>query len=61
MADLREIGYPQPIAPVRPGDSLQDRRRPPKRPPRKREPEHDSDDKPGKQEDDGRPHVDDYA
>ncbi|WP_297526849.1 hypothetical protein [Thiohalobacter sp.] len=59
MADLREIGYPQPIAPVRPGDRLQERRPPSKRP--KREPEQDSKDEPDGQEDDGRPHVDDYA
>jgi hypothetical protein len=52
-----EIKFPPPISPVRPGDAIQDRKAPPKRPRRHPEPEQEQ----GPAQDDDQHQIDDYA
>jgi hypothetical protein len=52
-----EIKFPPPISPVRPGDAIQDRKAPPKRPRRHPEPEQERE--PAR--DDDQHQIDDYA
>jgi hypothetical protein len=54
-----DIKFPQPLAPVRPGDSIRERKQLPKRPRREHDAEHDPQRR--KDEDDDQAHIDDYA
>lgn len=60
MVGAHDIKMPPSVFPVRPGDALRDKRRQPKRPRKDDQAETEQDrDKP--QDDDGRPHIDEYA
>jgi len=57
MVESWNIKFPPPIFPVRPGDALQDRKQPLRRPRKKIERKPDTE----KPQDDDQYHIDDYA
>lgn len=59
MVGSWDIKFPPPLAPVRPGDSVRERKPLPKRPRRERDAEHER--RQPEDDDDDQTHIDDYA